>query len=982
MQPPPTGSKSQAGIVLAAIILAVSLTIAVRYAPYTFIRRDGSFYATISMGLVKNFSLDQRRVQPRSWYSGEHPGYADLEMYWSNISVGRHGVWYPKHSFLISIAAAPFFAAFGVVGFLIFNALCVVLMMWATYLLAVRLAISPVAAALAVLMTTLSPMLVEHTYHLSADIFNAALIALGMLALAASRPATAGALLGLALWSRPVTAGLVVPLAAALVWRRLDRRQLLRLGIATAVPLAAAALANTVMYGAPWITSYDRILTVRDRTPTVQSVRDLYTNGWTAGLRLMFASAEHGLVANALPSLVGAFGLLSLWRRSRALALAVAVGAVGFVGSYVFYRYFNARFFFPWELALCLPLAALFEDAAALGVRTVEVAPGLAGRAAGRLRQLPRAARLGLAVVAIGGVVVTWAVQRRTYVLADHVSDAKVLRNDFPCDYFNVTHQAWECSKMDRSDQELTGLGIGARACRPDGSEWRALTITPPAEGGKRSMRFEQLPAGTLDLEYGLRQPGGGSACFTVSYAGQPPQRLCADAAEKRKHERIAAGNPGDPRTLEITVDSSAPRGLCFDEASFAPGADAVADRARARLWLMAGGQARFRAHVRDTDQRVPDRQAEVPGRGGARREHRRRGAEGRADRAAGGRRRLRRRPGLLQAGAREGGRRHRQGQGVVEGEGPPRQPRGPLRQALSRRAGRPDGPGRLEPEVRRRRAPTGIMLVGLQGSGKTTTIGKLAHYLEKKHKRPLLVAADVYRPAAIEQLKVIGQRLDIPVYSEDGGSPPRSSARTRSASPPRRGRDVILFDTAGRLAIDEPLMKELEEINRRAQPGNILLIVDAMIGQDAVGTAKAFNDRLDLDGVILTKLDGDARGGAALSVKAVTGKPIKFVGMGESSERLEEFRPDGMASRILGTRRRRRPDPAVRGGRRRGEGRAGRRPHAEGEVRHERLPRADRRAEEDGLAVGDGREDPRRRRRHARGRQGRRPRAGAHRRR
>jgi signal recognition particle subunit SRP54 len=198
------------------------------------------------------------------------------------------------------------------------------------------------------------------------------------------------------------------------------------------------------------------------------------------------------------------------------------------------------------------------------------------------------------------------------------------------------------------------------------------------------------------------------------------------------------------------------------------------------------------------------------------------------------------------------------------------------------------------------KKGPTGIMLVGLQGSGKTTTIGKLAHYLEKQHKRPLLVAADVYRPAAIEQLQIIGQRLGMPVYAEPGGSPPvicENALRVAAES----GRDVILFDTAGRLAIDEPLMKELDEINRRARPGNILLIVDAMIGQDAVATAKAFNDRLDIDGVILTKLDGDARGGAALSVKAVTGKPIKFVGMGESSERLEEFRPDGMASRILG---------------------------------------------------------------------------------
>jgi signal recognition particle subunit SRP54 len=198
------------------------------------------------------------------------------------------------------------------------------------------------------------------------------------------------------------------------------------------------------------------------------------------------------------------------------------------------------------------------------------------------------------------------------------------------------------------------------------------------------------------------------------------------------------------------------------------------------------------------------------------------------------------------------------------------------------------------------KKGPTGVMLVGLQGSGKTTTVGKLAHYLEKNHRRPLLVAADVYRPAAIDQLKIIGDKLGLPVYADPNAKPPEICDRAvRVAS--ETGRDVILYDTAGRLAIDEPLMQELTEIDRRVHPGNVLLVVDAMIGQDAVGTAKAFNDRLNLDGVILTKLDGDARGGAALSVKAVTGKPIKFVGMGESSERLEEFRPDGMASRILG---------------------------------------------------------------------------------
>jgi len=199
------------------------------------------------------------------------------------------------------------------------------------------------------------------------------------------------------------------------------------------------------------------------------------------------------------------------------------------------------------------------------------------------------------------------------------------------------------------------------------------------------------------------------------------------------------------------------------------------------------------------------------------------------------------------------------------------------------------------------KKGPTGIMMVGLQGSGKTTTTGKLARYLEKEHgKKPLLCAADVYRPAAIDQLETLGQRLDMPVYSERGGDPVEICQNAvKKAS--ELGRDVILFDTAGRLAIDEPLMEELANIDKTCQPANIFLVIDSMTGQDAVKTADSFNKRLELDGCILTKLDGDARGGAALSVKEVTGKPIKFLGMGESLDKLEEFRPDGLASRILG---------------------------------------------------------------------------------
>ena len=196
---------------------------------------------------------------------------------------------------------------------------------------------------------------------------------------------------------------------------------------------------------------------------------------------------------------------------------------------------------------------------------------------------------------------------------------------------------------------------------------------------------------------------------------------------------------------------------------------------------------------------------------------------------------------------------------------------------------------------------PTVIMLVGLQGSGKTTTAGKLANHLRSAGRRPLLVAADVYRPAAVEQLRVLGRQLDIPVWTGQPGEDPVAIAGGAVEQALRQARDVVIIDTAGRLHVDDELMDELVQMKTAVEPHEVLLVVDAMTGQDAVSVAEAFNTRVGLDGIILTKLDSDARGGAALSVRAVTGKPIKFVGVGEKMQALEPFHPDRMASRILG---------------------------------------------------------------------------------
>ena len=196
---------------------------------------------------------------------------------------------------------------------------------------------------------------------------------------------------------------------------------------------------------------------------------------------------------------------------------------------------------------------------------------------------------------------------------------------------------------------------------------------------------------------------------------------------------------------------------------------------------------------------------------------------------------------------------------------------------------------------------PTVVMMVGLQGAGKTTNAAKLAGFMKRQHgKRPLLVACDIYRPAAIKQLEVVGGQLDIPVF-QMGQTNPVDIAKAAIEHANKHGNDMVFLDTAGRLHVDEVLMDELRNIKQAVEPTEILLVVDAMIGQDAVNAAKAFDDALDIDGVVLTKLDGDARGGAALSIKAVTGKPIKFAGVGEKLDQLEVFHPDRMASRILG---------------------------------------------------------------------------------
>ena len=253
--------------------------------------------------------------------------------------------------------------------------------------------------------------------------------------------------------------------------------------------------------------------------------------------------------------------------------------------------------------------------------------------------------------------------------------------------------------------------------------------------------------------------------------------------------------------------------------------------------------------------------------------------------------RQLQRRSRLHEAGRRQGGRHQ-----LIKSVRPEQQIVKIVYDEMLELIGEPDPTIRME-----KSGPTILMLCGLQGSGKTTTCGKLAKLLANQGRKPLLVAADLQRPAAVDQLKIIGQQLQLPVYSQSGASDPVKVCQDAVIEANRQGRDTILLDTAGRLHIDDDLMNELRLVEKKVRPHHVYFVCDALTGQDAVASAGAFNQALELDGVIMTKLDGDARGGAALSVRQVTGVPIKFVGMGEKLDKLQVFDPQRLVGQMLG---------------------------------------------------------------------------------
>ncbi len=480
-------SRTLDALVLCGLAVLVATTCLRSYRPYTFLFRDGSFYAQTNRSIARGLTLRQEEFQPRSWYDGSLPWYRNLDVAWSNVSVGSGGEWFPKHSILMPIASTPFFVVLGVDGLLVFNALAMVLALFFGYRLAARFS-PPEAAAVAVFVVSGCPLVPYLTYAYSHDVFYAALAAGGCEALASRRPGAGGFLLGLSVVAKVTNVLVAAPLALALAGR--DRRAFRRAVAFGAAPLAAFAAANWVMYGSPLATSYHRILTVRQGTPSVETW-DVFGAPLVEGLRRFFRPSAEGELAQMalLPLAAYLGGSPFLARRTRALAVALVVSLAGFLVVFAKYRYGGARFFMPWLVLSLTPGAALL-DGVVCGASVVRERTWCRWTTRGR-----RLAAWAVAMVAAGAVGWSWWAgrPRPTASMARDVERLDVRLDDIPCDYFNMSHMKWECSHLDPGGRYYVGLALGDEC---PGMEGPVLVI-PAHPGGKtRRVRWSPQVAG------------------------------------------------------------------------------------------------------------------------------------------------------------------------------------------------------------------------------------------------------------------------------------------------------------------------------------------------------------------------------------------------------------------------------------------------------------------------------------------------------
>lgn len=522
-------------VVLGGLLCVVCLSAWLRFEPHSYLRRDASFYATITRGLSEYGSLRAENVQPMSWYEGDHPGYRELDASWSNVSVGVNGEKYPKHSFVMSALAVPFYALLGTEGLLLFNLLGVVALLFGAYLLAERHVRGPPLLMALALMAT-GTTFVDHMYHFSADIFSAALCIWGLQLIRCRRALGAGFLLGLALWARPTLALLIVPMSMALGRQSLDRHGVRQLFLGGLPPLLMGAAANWVMFGAPWVTSYDRIWVVHNGIPAIESATSLFTLGIGEGLDRLFLSPKDGLLYTSPAVILAACGLVLFHKARPLVTSALLLAILAFVGVFATYRYSNPRFFFAWMALLVTPLALLLERSACWASQAFH----------GSRSQRRNRALWSLAALLIGLTTLAWTQTNTATTLSDRLPQALVLRNDRPCDYFNMRHGRWECSKLERRTWEWVGRALGATDCLFDGRKEDMIFFHPPSSGQTKEIAFPvERGERTLRLRVGLADSATGHRTCLKVEVGNATKELCV-------HE------PGELLSHDVSLDESA----------------------------------------------------------------------------------------------------------------------------------------------------------------------------------------------------------------------------------------------------------------------------------------------------------------------------------------------------------------------------------------------------------------------------------------
>lgn len=465
-------------VVLAGLFLALFTQVAIKYNPNTFLFRDGSFYAQTNRAIVEGLTLRQEAFQPKSWYDGSLPWYQNVDDAWSNISVGKNGEWYPKHSWLMPVFSTPFYLVSGPLGLLFFNLLMMVLGLYASYRIAARF-YGTAPAAVAIIIISFAPVVPYLTYSYSHDVFYATLIAGGFALLLFNRPILGGALLGLSLVAKITNAVIVLPISIAIVIG--NPTVFFRALIAGAVPLASFAIANWYMYGAPWITSYHRILTVSNGVPEIVSYNNAFDLPFAEGVKRYFSVSNEGEVWHqAYIPILAYLGVIALFFRAPVIATGLLVGVIGFLVAFAKYRYGGARFFMTNVFLAAIPLTA--------GICAIAGAIRNGVDFYAKHRPSPKIAWLVGLVIFLAHVVgfgLAWTFGHHSDDPASMTRDVEKLEvhhGSANCDYFNMADWKWECSGIDRGNKEFTGLAI-----RNECAEFGSSAITIPTAAGRTS---------------------------------------------------------------------------------------------------------------------------------------------------------------------------------------------------------------------------------------------------------------------------------------------------------------------------------------------------------------------------------------------------------------------------------------------------------------------------------------------------------------